>query len=190
MYIDIAKAEDLRIITEIHIKCWAEVYSFIPKEVHQLRTFEYRFQQWKAVLENPAYGSMLFVLRDTDKVVGFCYCTRNKDKDIQASSELHAAYILPEWRGGVSGPLMMQAMVRHLLNLHLTPICLWAFDENPIQRWYRMMGWKKVVSRNRNIAGYGIPEGGFICQNPNKLLKRLNSIIDAKTVQPETRQYY
>ncbi len=186
MYIEVAKKHNLSTTTDIHIKCWSEVYSFIPDKFHNARTYEYRLRQWQEIYIKKEYGSALFVLRSpSGKVVGFCYCMQNKDMDIDAKSELHAAYILPEWRGGISGPLMMQVMVQYLLHLKLSPICLWAFDNNPIQRWYQMMGWKKVVRRNRTIEGIDIPESGFICPKPDKLLRRLNSIIDAKTEQLE-----
>lgn len=179
MYIELAKVEDLRKICHIHISCWKEVYHFIPDKVHKARTWKIRYLQWLRVLEEKKPGTALFVLKhSTGEVVGFCYCAPNDDNDLDAASELHAAYILPEFRGGVTGPLMMFTMVKFLLERNLTPIGLWAFDENKIQRWYQMLGFKRSIRRDRIIESTSIPESGFVCPEPEKLLRRLRPIID------------
>lgn len=179
MFIELAKEEDLGKICEIHISCWQEVYHFIPDKVHKARTWKVRYLQWLRVLKEQKPGTALFVLKqNTGEVVGFCFCAPNEDCDLNAASELHAAYILPEFRGGITGPLMMSTMVKFLMERDLTPIGLWAFDENKIQRWYQMLGFKRSIRRDRVIENTYIPESGFVCLEPDKLLARLQPIID------------
>lgn len=174
MYITRAKEEDIKKIVDIHVSCWKEVYKFIPENVHKVRTRKFRFNQWKKVLRIKKLETGLFVLKtDLNVVVGFCYCAPNIDKDLEAASELHAAYILPEFRGGITGPLMMVTMVEFLLKQDLHPIGLWAFDQNKIQRWYRLIGFQRTVRRDRIIENVAIPESGFVCPDPYRLLDRM-----------------
>lgn len=177
-------------IATIHVNCWQEVYPFIPESLHKARSVKYREKQWEKVLKTPITGSKLYSLYPPDRrgLVGFCYCKPNDDPEIDAKSELHAAYVLPEFRGGLTGPIMMRTMVCYLKSVDLEPMCLWAFDENPISRWYRMMGWRPVIKRERVINGIGIPETGFICFDSERLLKRLERLIGDETCPAENRR--
>jgi len=168
---------------------WGNVYKFIPKEVHANRSIEFRKDQWLKVLTKQDERDLLLVLKTDDgNAVGFCFCTNNKDQEIDAGGELHAAYILPGHRGGVGGLLMMRLMVQHLYHHNLLPPCMWALDENPMQVWYRAFGWEPVVKRDRIICGVSIPETGFIYRDIDKLLSVLDKTICEKSERLENQQ--
>lgn len=174
-----ATTQNVEIIARIHVSCWKEVYPYIPEKLHKARSLEYRIAQWHDVLQEEILGSRLFVVQPdvSNDIVGFCYCKPNDDTDIIAKSELHAAYVLPEFRGGKTGPVMMDKMVSYLSECELEPMCLWVFNNNPISRWYRMLGWKGVVKRDRIINGIRIPETGYVCHDIPQLKKRLKSLL-------------
>lgn len=182
MIITEATSLNINMLSEIHVKCWREVYHFIPDEIHKARSLEYRKKQWLDVIKKNEFGTKLYVVKQNanSDVVGFCFCKPNHDDEIDAKSELHAAYVLPGYRGGNTGPIMMHKMVDYLLGCQLDPICLWAFDENPITRWYKFIGWTPVVRRQRNICGVEIPETGFVCKDASKLRNRLINLLDKK----------
>ncbi len=123
-------------------------------------------------------------------VIGFGYCEPNKDKALDAAGELQAAYVLPEYRGGVTGPLIISTMARYLISQNITTMGCWAFDQNKIQRWYRMLGFVRSVRRDRIIEDIAIPESGFVYPDPLKLIKKLQPFIDAHYAEIENRQYY
>ncbi len=160
----------------------------MPSAVHEARSAHFRLIQWKEVLKTQESGAALFALRTNDgEIVGFAYCEPNKDKDLDVKGELKAAYIMPEYRGGVSGPLLASAMVRYLLRHNIRTMGCWAFDQNKVQRWYRLLGFKRVIRRNRIIENVAIPESGFVYPDPIKLLDRLQPFIDAHFSEPENR---
>lgn len=173
-----AKSKDIFDIAEIHTTVWREVYHFIPEEVHASRTFDHRVQQWRRIVANPVKGQALLVVEEHGKIGGFCFACPSLDKDTpKGAGEMHAAYILPDFRGGITGTLMMISMSVVLDQAGLSPMTLWAFQENRIHEWYAALGWKPFIKRDRVIEGVKIPEIGFFCNDPKtlqgRLLKRL-----------------
>lgn len=168
-----AKPEDLRFISEIHAYCWRETYSFMPNTVLNQRNQEYRLQQWSEWLSNPGEKEALFAVKHNGKVVGFCFCCPNADSDLSAKGELHAAYVLPAYRGGEVGPLMMFMMVTFMQYCGFDSLGLWAFKENAVRYWYAQMGWKASIHRDRHIAGEDLPEVGYVCNELDKLCAKL-----------------
>lgn len=172
---------DIGKIAHIHVTCWREVYSFMPEFIFRARNYEYREAQWLKIIRDIELKEGLFVLNDSaSAVVGFCYCCSNEDAALKAAGELHAAYILPQHRGGIAGPMMMLTMLDALSEKGLSPTGLWAFDDNRIQKWYRLMGWRSAVKRHRFIAGFEFPETGFLCPDEPRLRSRLKRIISAR----------
>ncbi len=167
---------DVKNISSIHALCWREVYSFMPDAVISARNTEYRAKQWCAYFDQQKPGK-LFVVECKGDVVGFCFCCPNNDSEIDAKGEMHAAYVLPEYRGKLVGPLMMREMAKALKNAAQSPMCLWAFKDNPIRIWYAQMGWKRAVERDRQLVGHAIPEVGYVCHDTQALIIRLERIV-------------
>ncbi len=173
-----ANSLDSKVISNIHAYCWRESYGFMPKEVLDNRSQDYRKNQWDSWFEKPKPFEALFKILVNEEIVGFCFCKNNEDDDLpEARGELHAAYILPEFRGGVVGPLMMLTMVKFLRTREHCPISLWAFKENKVRLWYSQLGFKRVVSRDRVIFGHSIPEFGYIHPDADKLIDRMNMLV-------------
>ena len=120
----------------------------------------------------------LFTLHYDKQVVGFCMCKPNDDLDAPlGKGEMHAAYILPEYRGGIVGPLMMLKMALYMKENDLSPPILWAFKQNSIRFWYAQLGWERFIYRTRSINGNAIPEYGYIHNDIDRLISRLEHII-------------
>lgn len=182
MHVTKAILEDINTIAEVHCECWKDTYRFIPKEIHQLRSLEFRRAQWTKAVETPLPGECLFALKTGEKkVVGFTYCRPNEDAEIDAASELHATYVLKTHRGGIAGPLLKFTAMNHLQKIKKLPMCFWAFDQNrPAMIIHRSWGWKPVVKRQRIINGVAIDETGFFHPDQTGLLERLDNFIASK----------
>lgn len=168
---------DIIAISEIHSFCWQEVYAFMPGTVHVARSQAYRRDQWERWFDEQPEGETLIVLTFDETVVGFALSKPNADQDIAAAGEMHAGYILPEFRGGMSGPAMMKALADRMLELGQWPACIWAFKENPHRRFYTALGWHPVVHRDRVIAGERIPEVGYTSPSYETLTGRLDRML-------------
>ncbi|WP_339861201.1 GNAT family N-acetyltransferase [Thalassospira alkalitolerans] len=172
-----AKIDDVSMISLIHAYCWRETYAFMPEAVLRSRSREFREQQWLNWFDSHEESDALFVIEADQKVVGFCFCCRNRDPEIDGRGELHAAYVLPDYRGRETGPVMMLTMVDFLAEQGLTPPVLWAFRDNPIRFWYAQMGWRSQIKRDRVIEGRRLPEVGYVCDDCDKLRQRLQRLV-------------
>ncbi|MCV0429121.1 MAG: GNAT family N-acetyltransferase [Roseibium sp.] len=185
------KCGDANTISEIHSMCWREVYSFMPDEVHQARSKDYRKSQWERWFSDQPDGETLLVLTHDETVVGFALSKPNTDCDISAPGEMHAGYVLPEYRGGMSGPAMMKGLAERMMQMGQWPACIWAFKENPHRRFYSALGWHAVVHRDRTIAGKQIPEIGYTSPSYDELTCRLDRMLSSfsqRQILPRERQ--
>lgn len=169
-----AEVTDAKTIAEIHVRCWREVYAFMPQAVHKQRDYRYRFRQWMTWFDNQPCGEALFVLESNGQIVGFSMAKPNTDNAISVPGEMHACYLLPQFRGTDLGPLGLMALAASLKQRGLWPACLWAFQENPYRRIYPFLGCKPEVFRDRMIAGVGLPEIGYRVTDYDALMARLD----------------
>lgn len=169
-----AVLSDVVSIAKIHVACWLEVYSFMPREVQATRDYTYRLNQWLRWFDTLHTDEALYVLTDNIRVVGFALAKPNADPDIDVPGEFHACYILPKYRGGFAGPIAMMALARFLENKKLWPACIWAFKSNPYRRIYPALGCKPEVFRDRHISGFDLPEIGYRASDFPLLMKRLD----------------
>ena len=178
---------DVDDISSVHVKCWSEHYSFLPKIIHSARSIEYRKIQWAKQFnhDGTSKGGLFSVISEQGKLVGFGFCTANSDLDIKARGELHAAYFLPEYRGGVAGGMLLLNMARYLRESDLWPACIWAWRDNRTRINYSMLGFTVVHKRCRNIAGVDIPEVGYISPPYRVLRKRIINGIKIRTWRDE-----
>lgn len=185
---------DVSDIARIHASCWQEAYSFLPAGMRNNRNYTYRKKQWNSWFSNPVEKEALFVLLNNNEVIGFGFCCQNKDDDIpDALGELHAAYVMPEYRGGISGPILLREMMRHLADVNLLPASLWAWQQNPIRITYGQWGFVRKIRRDRTVGGYTAAEVGYITPNAYQLIERLDRVIlsgHASGGRQRNRQHY
>ncbi|EBA18374.1 acetyltransferase, putative [Roseobacter sp. SK209-2-6] len=178
MYIiELAKPRDAHCIAKIHVSCWQECYSFLPRGLHEARNEAVRSNQWTSRL-NHQVESKTLVLRDAGIIAGFAHITKNGDKDMPGiAAELHACYLLPGYRGTLAGPQMMLEMLNCAKDEGWDSFSVWAWKRNPIRRTYEALGLKRKIMRDREICGYFVPEVGYcqtdISETEGKLLKNL-----------------
>jgi len=178
----VSNFSDICEIASIHASCWKEVYSFMPEEVLLNRNYDFRLLQWQDWFKQKKYDQNegLFTIEFHGKIVGFCQCKPNIDNDIpDALGELHAQYVLPEFRAQGTGYQVLQVLTSYLVAKKMTPMCCWAFQNNKIWHWYERMGFERVVARNRIISGLELPEYGFIHRDPEYLLHQLTLRLNA-----------
>lgn len=177
---------DLHDIALIHVACWREVYAFMPSDVLAARGYQYRSEQWQRWFTERPTNEALFSLVSAGKVVGFAVAKRNEDPAIDAIGEFHACYILPDFRGGISGPIAMLALAKFLYAAGQWPACVWAFKSNPYRRIYSALGCVPTVFRDRIIEGHALPEIGYLAPPYEVLISRLNRMY-ASAVQRQTQ---
>lgn len=168
--------EDIPQIVNVHVACWREVYGWMPDAVLKNRDADYRERQWKKWFSNP--DGILYVAQENNNLIGFCHAGDCVDSDLQADGEMRAGYILPSYRGGTLGLLMMREMAEWMTGRGMVRGGIWAFQSNRYRYWYSHLGWEARVRRNRNIAGHAIPEVGYLWPDLRTLPARINALLE------------
>jgi|GEM_PF-2365829 len=171
-----ATIADVAAITRLHVDSWRDTYTFIPKSVHDNRSYAYRYEEWLEILSNPDPDHLILTAWDGDILVGFSNCRRCDDPDLpEAKGEMHAIYFRKDYRGKAIGFLLFDHMIQFLVKRDMWPTCLWAFEENQIRHTYKAIGFSEAVHRNRVIAGVSIPEIGYLApQSPDIFYSAIN----------------
>lgn len=174
--ISCAEFGDVQKIALIHTVCWQEVYAFMPKKVHQNRDLNHRVQQWQEWFQSKTDKDEIFTVKTNGQIVGFAAVKPNRETCVEALGELHACYLMPEFRGTTLGPMAMRAMADFLFQTNQWPASIWAFRQSPYRRIYPMLGAKAVIFRDRVIAGVSIPEIGYKVSNYELFTHRLDQM--------------
>lgn len=175
--VEVAHPESVWEIAKVHVDCWRECYTFLPEGLHAARAIEVRARQWQDRIENPN-GSLTLNLLDRGIVVGFAHIAKNGDADmVGICAELHACYLVPQYRGTRAGPEMMLRMLDHAQEMSWESFSVWAWKKNPIRRTYAALGLKKVIEREREICGYRAPEVGYVHRDIHEIKEVLKRSI-------------
>lgn len=189
-----ATIHDVTEIARIHVDCWQNCYGFLPSELLSRRNKAFRHAQWSKCIKNPGLAERLYVIRSGQSGIGFCFAKPCDDKDApDGAGELHAGYVLPQWRGTSAGPKLMLTMAQFLEQHHKIPLIIWVFRQNPMRIWYAQLGWKKFIERSRTIDGIEVAEYGYISPPLQQLYHRLNVMIencDGRGVVPRRKRSY
>ncbi len=182
--IRVAHKNDVPVIAEIHEVGWRHTYRFMPQEVLENRNRDFRADQWRRWFEEnrAAQNEALYVFEDKGKPVGFCMCKPNDDDMlIGARGELHALYVLPEYRKFGISYLAIHTLSKYLVERGYSPLCCWAFQNNRIWKWYERLGFKRIIARNRRINNVDLPEFGLIHFEPEKLIETTGRFLGVQT---------
>lgn len=159
----------------------------MPLAVLENRNEEFRRTQWSNWFLNPV-GGLFSIIAASGDLVGFCYCLPNTDPASSADGEMRAGYVLPDYRGGAVGPLIMAMLSQWMLDQGLKSSVLWAFRDNPHRRWYGHLGWSPIIYRDRELCGCSIPEVGYYMADLTKLRDLSCRLIDQSTKRSSSRR--
>lgn len=180
----VAKPTDVSTIAHIHAHTWKDAYKFMPDTVLNNRNEAFRRHQWNSWFREKKFSEheRLFVITNHGQPIGFCMCKPNLDSALpDVQGELHAVYVLPEARAYGASLIGAIAMTSFLLEEGLSPICTWAFQKNPIWKWYERQGFQRVIARDRVINGVGVPEFGMVHYQPEALIENCQRKFEQAT---------
>lgn len=180
-----ATVADVEDISQVHVKCWSEIYKFMPEEVLCSRSLEYRRKQWCNWFLSG--DGMLFVIESRGIVIGFCHVGPSFDPDLSVDAEMRAGYILSGHRGGEVGLDMMDTLGRWILGQGWSTAGIWAFADNPFRHWYGHLGWSICARRDRVINGIRIPEVGYRWDGVDRLVSRVAALKAANVERARQR---
>lgn len=136
-----AKLEDVKQLTDVHIRSWQSAYEgLIPNNVLKNIDPQSRLEMWtNAVREAPSET----IVAEIDGVVaGFANFGRYRDNDIEAG-EIRAIYLLGKyWGKGIGSALLENSL--SVLKKNYGIFMLWVLESNELAiRFYERHGFIK-----------------------------------------------
>lgn len=143
MLIREATVEDVRAISETHVRGWRWGYrDLFPSSVLEALSVEDRIRQWHARLDERLADSPVFVVVSARLVVGFAAVGPSPDDDMPPeTAELQSLYVDEAVAGTGVGRLLMTAASEHVRVSGGKVLTLWVEQENRrARRFYEAAG--------------------------------------------------
>lgn len=156
-----ARLEDAKGIAHVHIESWRTTYKdIVPADFLAALSYERRVEMWKMRLSaSDPYVFMFVALDEHERVVGFVGGGKPREADeSEYSSELYAIYLLKEYQGRGLGRLLVQQLMKSLVQVGLYSMFLWVLKDNPARRFYEALGGRRIREQPITIGGVALEE--------------------------------
>jgi ribosomal protein S18 acetylase RimI-like enzyme len=144
---------DVEELAEVHVQAWREAYAgLIPQSVLDQLDAGERAAMWRAALDS---GSIVFLAKLSDRIVGFGACRRQPDASLSQSAEISALYVLERAQRHGIGRALMTAMARELLAQGHQSASLWVLEANAnARRFYVTLSGHEITRRAQERGGF------------------------------------
>ncbi len=143
-YIESAQAKDARKLAGMHkVSCLALYPSaeinISAKDIEAGRLdSEEKIELWRKRIENPNGKEKIWVAKEGERVIGFCYALK---KEVQ--NEIYSIYLLPGHTGKGIGRCLMKVALKWLGKKKETMLQVATYNKNAI-RFYEQLGFQKT----------------------------------------------
>jgi GNAT superfamily N-acetyltransferase len=147
----------------VHVDTWRSAYKdIVPPEVLESMSYGQRSDYWKGIIsKKDREGIFLVAEEETNGVVGFCVCGRNRDEDLEFASELYAIYVTEVHQGHGIGRALFQEYRKWMLDRGMTSMIVWVLRDNRYRRFYEAMGGEVISERMISIGETELPEVAY-----------------------------
>lgn len=174
MIIRKAYPEDAAGITAVHVKTWQTTYrGIVPDDyLDNIQALNW-LERWQRDLSEPEPHQFAFVAEDKENstIAGFVWGGPERNNDPIYRGELYIIYILQTYQQRGLGRLLVQALVRSLLEVGISSLLLWVMDANPGRSFYEALGGRRVKRSAFEINGVSIDESAYGWTDTQPLLQ-------------------
>ncbi|HUY00125.1 MAG TPA: GNAT family N-acetyltransferase [Candidatus Deferrimicrobium sp.] len=160
-----ATITDISSIAKIQVDGWKNTYRGIISDAF-LDAMSYKLQE--KFLENNflpllnTKNTFCFVAEeDAGIVVGFAVGGLERTNHPHFKGELYGIYILKEYQRKGLGRVLVQMVVRKLLEMNLQSMLVWVLAKNPFKLFYEKLGGTEISERQIEIAGTLLDEVAY-----------------------------
>ncbi len=140
--------EDCASVAHVVTVAWNETYKGIVNDDFLNGLYENEEQRtinsYNKFNENDNHK---LVLEVDNKVVGFVNVGSTDETDYDNCGELHAIYIIGEYKGQGYGKKLFEAGIQELKNMGYDKMVIGCLDGNPSNEFYKHMGGKLIKTR-------------------------------------------
>lgn len=160
-----AHIEDAHDIAAVHVRSWQRAYrGVVPEAVLEHLDISAREGFWREEIGETSPDHRPWVADASGRVVGFVSAGISRDDDaVDATGEIYAIFVEPEyWRMGI-GRLLLEHACRDLRARGFVEATLWVVADNLATHWfYQAVGWEPDGgSRAEPTGTVEIPEIRF-----------------------------
>ena len=156
---------DARGISVVHVDTWRVAYrDIVPGDYLYGLTYDTSERLWQDVITMGA--GRVFVAEDEDGIV-FGFASGSPRERFsrglrEYEGELKTVYVLPSHQGTGAGRQLVGAVARHLAEIGVPSMLLWAFEENrPTRRFYESLGGVPVAEDGFELGGARLTEVAY-----------------------------
>jgi ribosomal protein S18 acetylase RimI-like enzyme len=171
----LAVARDAAGIAAVHVQSWRETYpGMLPDRYLAAMEVDAYEERWLRILQDPYHRSVVHVVEDAGRVVGFASSGRERDGDARYDGELYAIYLLATAQGQGHGRALVEAGAEALAIRGMTSMVVWVLRENaPARGFYERLGGVYLRERPLDLgSGLDVPEVSYVWPDTAALRRR------------------
>ena len=159
-----ADLSDIEKIAYINAESWKTTYrGIIENAFLETLSLEQQLPRAKRLVESVELTCIVAIEKESDEVIGFACFGKNRDKNIDADSELQAIYLLETAQGNGAGKMLFDAGIQILIQKHFKKMMVSVFEENKLARsFYERQGGKLIGSDHVDLAGVRYPTSTYL----------------------------
>jgi GNAT superfamily N-acetyltransferase len=169
--IRLSTLEDLPGTAVVHVDTWRSTYrGIVPGEY--LAQLSYTVSESRLRSHQGKHPRLCWVAaEEAGRILGFAHGGPELEGRSGFSGELYAIFVLQSCQGEGIGRRLMQAVFSELASASLSPVIIWALQDNPACAFYRHMGGKVAAKKIVEIGGKQLVALGFGFHNSNNISK-------------------
>ncbi len=150
-----ARIEDARAITRVHVESWRSTYAgLLPDDVLlRLSDTKHETGWWRHALGRIKQRHFVYVAEDeTGSVVGFVSGGPSRDRELTATGEIYALYLLDSHHGEGAGRALFLRLARKLRRECGKSLSVWVLARNPSRFFYEAIGGRRMATRMERVG--------------------------------------
>lgn len=159
-----ATQSDIESIAYINAESWKTTYrNIIDKSFLDTLSREQQIPRAKRLVESAELFCIVATEKQSSEVIGFACFGKNREKNVDADSELQAIYLLETSQGYGAGKLLFDTGVQLLVQKQFKKMIVSVFEANKLARkFYERQGGKLISSDHVNLAGVLYPTSTYL----------------------------
>ncbi len=155
---------DISRIAFINAESWKTTYlGIIPPSFLDSLSAEQQLPRAQRLVESKDLICLVAFERKTEKVVGFICLGNNREKNVDADSELQAIYLLEEFQGCGAGKILFDEGVKLLVSMSKKRMMVSVFEANKSARaFYERQGGGLIGSDHVDLDGVRYPTSTYL----------------------------
>lgn len=146
--------DDAPAIARVHVSSWRTTYRGLLPDTYldAMDVAEYA-DRWSRTLRDPYGRSVVLLVEEQDRTVGFASCGRERDGDRRYEGELYAIYLLEEAQRRGHGRALVEASAAALALRGMSSMVVWVLRDNAgARRFYERLGGRYLRERPLDLG--------------------------------------